>query len=216
MKYVLSVVMLCMGLSLASAQEVYTSTGRSTHAKKQHQKEGFDASRLIFGGGFILGAGDITNLGVSPIIGYRITDNWSAGIGIAYQYLKIKGYYELYDPNTSSYSDYPLQSNIFYPSVWTRYMLFRNLNFIGDIFVDAEFEYDMMRFKDYTYDATYTNIISENTNINVPCLLLGVGVKEPLTDRVSLVVMGLYDVLQQNYSPYRGTFDLRFGVNVGF
>ncbi|MGN6566928.1 MAG: hypothetical protein ACTHJ0_03195, partial [Flavipsychrobacter sp.] len=205
-----------MGLSLASAQEVYTSTGRSTHAKRQHKQEGFDPSRLRFGGGFILGAGDITNLGISPIIGYRITDNWSAGIGIAYQYLKIKGYYELYDPHSGAYSDYPLQSNIFYPSVWTRYVIFRNLNFIGDIFVDAEFEYDMMRFKDYTYDNTYTNIISENTNVNVPCALVGLGIKQPITDRVSIVVMGLYDVLQQDYSPYKGTLDLRFGVNVGF
>lgn len=216
MKYVLSVVMLCMGLSMASAQEVYTSTGRSTHARKQQKKEGFDPSRLIFGGGMILGAGDITNLGISPIIGYRLTDNWSAGIGVAYQYLKIKGYYELYDPNTSTYSAYPLQSNIFYPSVWTRYVILHNLNFIGDIFVDAEFEYDMMRFKDYTYDNTYTNIISENTNVNVPCALVGLGIKQPITDRVSIVVMGLYDVLQQEYSPYKGTLDLRFGVNVGF
>ncbi|MBS1690046.1 MAG: hypothetical protein JSS96_15055, partial [Bacteroidetes bacterium] len=64
MKYILSVVMLCMTFSLATAQEVYTSTGRSTHAKRQHKPEGFDASRLIFGGGFVLAAGDVTNLGI--------------------------------------------------------------------------------------------------------------------------------------------------------
>lgn len=215
MKYLLSVVMLCMSLSIATAQEVYTSSGRSTHAKRQHKPEGFDPSRLIFGGGFVLAAGDVTNLGISPMVGYRFTDDFSAGVGLGYQYLKIKGFYELYDQVTGQYSDYPLQSNIIYPSVWARYMLFRDLGFIGDIFVHTEFEYDIMRFKDYAYDANY-NVVRENIDVNVPCALVGLGIKSPITDRVSIVVLGLYDVLQQEYSPYKGTLDLRFGVNVGF
>ena len=72
----------------ASAQEVYTSSGRPANAKKKEEKQkGFDISRLVVGGGIGLGFGDITSISVSPMVGYRITDNFSAGVGFGYQYL---------------------------------------------------------------------------------------------------------------------------------
>ena len=55
--------------------------------------------RLFFGGGFGLTVGSVTHVDISPMVGYRITDRFSAGIGLSYQYYK----YPAYNIKTSIY-----------------------------------------------------------------------------------------------------------------
>lgn len=45
-------------------------------------------NRVFFGGNFGLQFGTITNIEVSPLVGYRVTRDFSIGTGITYIYLK--------------------------------------------------------------------------------------------------------------------------------
>lgn len=63
----------------------------SRQSKSSYNKsEGFSFDRLYFGGGGGFSGGtDFINLSVSPLIGYKITEQFSAGLQITYQYVKI-------------------------------------------------------------------------------------------------------------------------------
>ncbi len=208
MKYVLTILVLSLGINIASAQEVYNSTGKPGHKKsKETHVKGFDPSRLVFGGGAIAGFGTgYANVGVSPIVGYRLTDRFAAGVGLGYEYLKQPQF--LYNPSSQQDEMYSAQANIISPSIWARYQAFRT------VFFEGTFEYNLIYFSDYNYDNNY-NIASEKLNVGVPCLLLGGGVKQPISDRASFVIEFLYDVLQQDNSPYFGIPVLRAGIVVG-
>ena len=211
MKKIIIVMLLCFGAFASDAQEVYNSSGRKgTSKKKESKPKGFDASRLILGGGAGFGFGGYTSLSISPIVGYRITDNFSAGIGVGYQYTKIKNFYQYENPLTFEVKSLHYVASALYPSVWSRYILFRNF------FAHAEFEYNFLRFRDYQFIGSTGEMKPYNTKINVPCLLVGGGLRAPIGGRASIVVLGLYDVLQKQYSPYKDRIDVRFGFNIGF
>lgn len=198
-----------------NAQEVYNSSGRRT-ANRSKQNSGFDPSRIIFGGGLAFGFGNKSLvLGASPIIGYRITDRFSAGVGIGYLYSSIKDEVVLYDPTINAPRAYPFKSSLFYPSIWTRFLVFQNF------FLHAEFEYDFQSAKYYDYDTnpgspTVNHPIWIKDNLQTQALLLGGGFRQPITTNTSFIGMLLYDVLQQEYSPYKNRLDFRIGVSVGF
>lgn len=202
MKHIVSVLLLCLGISSVSAQEVYTSSGHNVRAHKE--KKGYDPSRLIIGGGFIAGfATGYTDAGLSPIVGYRFTKNLSAGVGLGYEYFSEK--YSDYSNDLYSY-----KSNIIYPSVWGRYMIFRNF------FAEADFEYDIVNQNSSIFDGTST--IKETSTDGLPAVLLGVGIRQPIAGRVSIVAEVLYDVIQSNeyINPYYGEPIFRIGVCAGF
>jgi len=193
------------------AQDVYTSSGRSVKQSEKIRKEkekGFDPGKIIFGGGLGLSFGTVTSIAVSPVVGYRITDHFAAGISLGYQYLNVRDYYSF------GVNYYPYRASIYSGGVWARYLVWKNL------FVQTQYEHNFMSFREYReqWDQSQekNTVVSGNVRYNAPSLLVGAGIRLPMTDRVSLVVMGLYDVIQDQYSPYRGRIDLRIGVNVGF
>ena len=109
-----------------------------------------------------------------------------------------------------NYQFYPSQANIISPNLWARMFVYRNL------FVVANFEYDLMNFSDYNYDPTGNgNVDQEKLNVTNPCLLLGAGIRQPLGGRASIILEGMYDVLQQPYSPYLGEPVFRLSFCVG-
>jgi hypothetical protein len=195
----------------AGAQETYTSSGRRVGAAKKSEPKGFDPQRLVIGGGFGLGFGDITSIAVSPVVGYRFTDNFLAGVGLGFQYFRMKDRFPVYNVTNGAVDYYPLKSTFFYPSLWARYVVYQN------IFVHVEGEYDMQNFKAYE-NATDQNgdPVSYNLKYNSPALLLGAGLRQPVSERSSLVIMALYDVIQHEYSPYKNRIDFRIGFNAGF
>ena len=203
--------MLCVLLTMSvSAQEVYNSTGRRIGtSKRQEKKTGFDRDKLIIGAGIPnLGFyNGVFSIGLAPIVGYRITDELSAGVGVGFQYVSFKDYSIIYVNGQEE--RYPLRSTFYYPSVWARYLVFQN------VFVHVEGEYDMQTISEYGPDQNGYPM-KYKTSYNSPALLVGAGLRQPISERSSLVIMGLYDVIQDKYSPYRNTLDLRFGFNVGF
>lgn len=213
MRYILIALLLSFSVSSIHAQEVYNSSGRTDRQVKQKQKEkegGFDPSRIVFGGGLGAAFGTVTNISVSPVVGYRFTDNLFAGVGFGYQYVRIKDAYLVPNYNTGALESHPLKASIYTPSLWARYVIWNN------IFAHAEYEHNFMSFKEYEPDPVTGGIRSFNNKDDVPCLLLGGGLRAPITDRASFLIMALYDVLQDPNSPYRNTISFRFGFNVGF
>jgi hypothetical protein len=197
--------------SNAAAQDVYNSSGSRVTNKKRHEKKGFDLQRLVVGGGIGLGFGDITNISVSPIVGYRITDDFAAGVGLGFQYFRVRDQFPVYNQATTETEYYPLKSTFFYPSVWARYIVYKNF------FVHLEGEYDMQSFTAYERASDPNgDPVKYKLKYNSPAALVGAGIRQPITDRASLVIVALYDVLQHEYSPYRNRIDLRIGFNVGF
>ncbi|MEZ5017405.1 MAG: hypothetical protein R2800_10170 [Flavipsychrobacter sp.] len=223
MKYIYSTILVCLLAIATSAQDVYNSSGRpvKTDANgnvKREKEKGFSTDRLIFGGWGVLGIGSgVTNIGVTPVIGYRVSDAFSAGISLGYQYLKVK-YSESYrfiNPATGEAEYYPFTSHIYSPSLWARYIIWNN------IFAHVEYEHNIMSLNRYTPDESkafgnYPPIVKVSETIQVPALLVGGGLRQPISPRTSFVAMLLYDVLQDKYSPYRGTIAVRLGINAGF
>ena len=205
MRYITLVVLLFIGISYASAQDVYTSSGKAGYHKKTKKQKGYDPDKLIIGGGLNAGiGGGYANAGISPIVGYRFTKRFSAGIGLGYQFYKDPVAYDPINPNKVYYA----YENIVYPSVWGRYFVWRN------IFMDATFEYDFINLK-YPLDQ-YGNYNATKSNVTNPCLLIGAGVRQPLAGRVSLFAELIYDVLQGEYSPYpKNGPDFRLGICAG-
>jgi hypothetical protein len=210
MKRIIVILMLFAGFT-ASAQEVYTSSGKPAGSKRyQKDESGFDWSKLIVGGGLGLSFGDYTSISISPIVGYRFTDHFAAGIGMGYQYLKIKDYIQLTDLNqVTSYYDY--KSSIFSPSVWTRYLITDN------IFAHVEYEHNFMSFQNFRFAQNGSgNIESYQEKLNAPSLLVGGGFRSAIGDHASFTIAVLYDVIQDDNSPYKNRIFPRIGFNLGF
>jgi hypothetical protein len=208
MKHIVWVLLLFVGISFASAQEVYTSSGKPGYHKKVQKKKthGYDPDKLIIGGGLNAGFdGGYLNLGVSPIVGYRITDNFSAGIGLGYLYAQQPVYVDPVDPYKVSY----VRENIIYPNVWARYFVFRNF------FVSTTLEQDFIGWRGPGYDQ-YGNLTTRHETFTNTCLFLGGAIRMPLGGRVCFYGELRYDVLQGKNSPYTpGAPDLHFGFAAG-
>jgi hypothetical protein len=129
------------------------------------------ADRLYFGGGLGLNGGTDSYgyryfyVGLYPIIGYMVNNQFSVGMGITYQYY--------------SYPDVDQTIHQYGFSPFARY------NF-GQVFLYAE--YSLLNTPTY-----YPTGSLQRKNFSR--LLLGVGYSQPLGRRGSINAMGLYDVM---------------------
>ncbi|MBT33471.1 MAG: hypothetical protein CMO01_27730 [Thalassobius sp.] len=82
--------------------------------------------RLYFGGNLGFQFGDITYIDVSPLVGYKITDKLSGGVGGTYRYLKNKIYYPAIESNILGYRFFGRYdiTEVVYP-----YVEYENLSF---------------------------------------------------------------------------------------
>ena len=135
--------------------------------------------RLYFGGGGGLNGGtDVQGnkfffFSLSPVVGYMITSQLSAGMGLVYQ--------------RTNYSDLNFS--------FTQYgvMPFVRYNF-KDLFLTAEYNYINLPRLDRNYKTV--------DRIFLDRLLLGAGYSQPLGGNTKLNVMAMYDVLFQRPSPF--------------
>ncbi len=214
MKKILVVLMLCICTQAVYAQETYNSSGKKGEAKRKDLKpKGFDASRLVLGGGAIVSAGTgYVNLGLSPMIGYKITDNFAAGIGLSYQYYRNKfEQVAIVDQNNNIVDiiQYDRKTSLYSANIWARYIVWRNL------FVHVQPEIMNVGVPTLVQDPVGNITIGENREY-IPAALVGLGIRQPITGSLSLFVMALYDVVQNPSSPYYKNIDFRIGFNIGF
>lgn len=150
------------------------------------------ADRLWFGGGVSLGFGTVTNLGVSPMVGYKIDQKgkWSAGLGVNYFYFKDSRYVPSYESSNYGYS------------VFTRYRV------IPQAFLSAS-------YNSQNYEI-YNPFGDLNRREWVPFLLLGGGYSQHLGGNSYMTFQVAWDVIQDIRSPYGSQPFFSVGVGVGF
>ncbi len=147
-------------------------------------------SKVYYGGTLGLSFGDYFRISLEPYVGYKLTPKASIGGKIRYEYIEDKRYSE------------KLTSSNYGGSVFTRYHL------VPRVYAHGEFAY-------MSYNYQTSNLESERSW--VPFLLLGGGLVQRAGARTALYVEVLWDVLQDDNSPYdSSTPFVSIGVGVGF
>ncbi len=149
--------------------------------------------RIWFGGGIGLGFGTVTNIGVEPMVGYKVTRNGklSAGIGGTYQYFRDARYSPAYE------------SSVYGGRLFGRYRI------IEPLF--AHVEYSALNYELYAPGSRST------FRQWVPFLLVGGGYSARVGGGAYLTATVLWDVIQDENSPYAsGQPWIGAGVGFGF
>ncbi len=131
--------------------------------------------RVFFGGNLGFQFGDITFIDISPLAGYKITNQLHAGIGVSYQYFKDSRF-------TNDYS-----SSILGYRTFGRYMVTEN------VFPHVEFESLSFKFQD--------NFGTELSRQWYNSLLAGVGIAQPIGRRGAINALVLYNLSYNSDEP---------------
>ncbi len=143
--------------------------------------------RLVFGGDVILSfSNQATALGATPLIGYKVSERYTAGVGVSYIYY---GY--------SSFRD-----NRFGVQLFNRFRV------TNELFVHGEFEH-------LTFTRKFDDKREPPFTRNFPAVLVGGGYRQQVGGNAAINFTVLYDVLQDENSLYNRPI-LRGGVSMGF
>ena len=146
--------------------------------------------KLYFGGYVNFSFGKYTMIGIEPMVGYKLTKKLSLGVKIRYDYVSDKRYSE--DYNNSNYGG----------SLFARLRLFKRLY--------AHVEYAGYNYKHY-------DELGESDREWIPFLFVGGGFSQSLGKRASLNAQILFDVLQDDNSPFKTVEPFySVGIGVGF
>lgn len=158
----------------------------------QYRQSGGDENfwdDIYVGGSFWMQFGTVTFINVSPLVGYRFTDKFSAGPGIVYQYMKDKRYSPDYE------------TNVYGGRLFARHTIFEQF------FAQAQYE-NLNTDVLYVTQSDY-RLVREW----VPGFFLGGGIYQPLGRRGAIVISGMYNLLHDDEkSPYPSPWLF----NVGF
>ena len=152
---------------------------------------GGPADRLWWGGGIGLAFGDVDYVAAEPVVGFRVTDDVSVGLGLIYRYRDD-------DRFTPSLSTEDYGANLF-----ARYRV------APQMFLQAEYEYLDYEFQFFDGSTARDSYSS---------LLGGVGYSQPLSGRASFFTTVLYNFSydEDELSPYDEPWVFRAGISVGF
>lgn len=180
--FALIVLVVClhtMGCSQSDSIPDYT---RSHQKPKKAQMPFID--RLFWGGNVGAWIGNPTFVDLSPLVGIRITEKFSGGIGFIYNYYSYK------------YSNYNYATNLYGSRIYARYFILEN--------VFAQAGWDRIN-----RDNPYAGL--PNTRIWIDNLLVGGGVRYPVSDNFYVVASGLWNLNQTPLSPYANPI-----IQIGF
>jgi len=166
---------------LIQAQDFATWQKNQTTNKKRMSlsDKQFDPSRLTYGGNFGLTFASVTYVDISPMVGYRVTDRLTPGVGITYTYYREK------------YNNLVYQTSFYGGRVFTRYNLFPN------IFVHGELEF--LNFDHYDF------LTAESERIWFTSPIIGAGYMQPAGQRAAFMIYVLYALRSEELnSPYNG------------
>jgi hypothetical protein len=167
---------------------------------EEEEEELRPIDRLFCGGNFGIMFGTVTNIEISPLVGYYLTPRLAAGGGIRFEYFRDKGYYE------------PYQTTIYGGSLFSRYTIIRNLGEglkIGlNTGIFAQAEYEALSLEREYFEPPYT----EDGRFTVHSVLIGGGLIQPLGRRSAFLITVLYNLNETARSPYTNPV-IRIGFN---
>ncbi|MGH7492610.1 MAG: hypothetical protein ACREOO_09455 [bacterium] len=186
----LSMLLCCSTVSVFAQQVDTTASSTPPPPPKQSAPAPSGPSKVYYGGIIGFSFGDYFRISLEPYVAYKVTPKFSLGGKIRYEYIEDKRY------------DEKLTSSNYGGSVFTRFRP------IPRIYAHGEFAY-------MSYSYKVSDLESERQW--VPFLLLGGGLIQRAGARTSLYVEVLWDVLQDDNSPYdSSTPFVSIGVGVGF
>ena len=168
--------------------------GFSAYAQQQQQSKKDFWEKVYFGGNFGLNFGtNFTVVEVSPLVGYKITEQFSMGVGATYIYYKEK---------IPQYN-FSYETSIYGGDVFARYF------FVENLFAHVESGALNLEVPDYS---SYPYSLKRRW---VPNLLVGGGYRSSIGENSSFLIMILYDVIDDPDSPYQNPiFRVGFGVGI--
>lgn len=143
--------------------------------------------RFFVGGNVGLQLGSLTNIEVSPLLGYKITKGLSAGVGATYQYSSFG------NRGGSNYGG----------RVFARHFLYKQ--------AFAHTEYELLSVKTSRINSSF-ELVEERKRID--SYLLGLGYRQILGDRAGLDLTLLYNFLETVDTPYKNPV-LKVGFVIG-
>ncbi len=168
------------------AEQAVVAQAATQPAPKQKQKKPIK-DKIYYGGYLNLSFGSYTMIGIEPMIGYKIIPRLSVGVKIRYDYIQDNRYSETH--STSNYG----------ASIFTR------LNVVRGLY--AHLEYAGYNFENY-------NGFDESDREWISFLFLGAGYNQRVSKRSSIFIQVLFDVLQNENSPYK-SWEPFYSVGVG-
>jgi len=159
--------------------------------EKNENNNKFSWDKVYMGGGLGLQFGTITLIDISPIVGYRISENLSAGFGISYKYF-----------SDNRYADY--NSHIYGGNVFSRYQ------FLENIFGHIEYEALNAEY----FELTTSSYTANNYRKYVGYLWIGGGYTQRMGGNSFINFMLLYNLNESLYSLYPNPI-YRVGFNFG-
>ena len=165
----------------------------------QYRSGGSAADNVYFGGGFGLSfATNYTAISASPLVGYKITDEFSSGIRLTYQYVSDRRISD-FEYTLSNYGGGP----------FARYL-------VSDrYFAHTEYEYLSFEYVG-SFNPSTGEYNTEREGYNA--WWIGAGYIEPVGSNAGFFVLALYNVLYDpnEASPYASPLSIQAGFSVGF
>jgi hypothetical protein len=147
--------------------------------------------KWFVGGWLGLSFGDVDYVSISPVIGYRVNSNVSAGVGLEYAYRNDDRFGQ--DLSTSDYGG----------SVFTHVYVSEGM------FAAASYEY--LRFE-------YFDFAGQKVSDEYSSVFIGGGFAQPVGDYSAFIMSAMYNLSWSDSepSPYDSPWVLGAGVSVGF
>ncbi len=158
-----------MTMMFCSAQ----SDSLSKPRKPKNEKPFID--RLFWGGTVGAWIGNPTFIDASPLIGYKVTERFSVGVGAIYNYYSYR------------YNNYKYSVNFYGGRVMARYFVLEN------VYLQAGYD-RINRDNPYSY--------KPNARIWIENILVGGGLRYPVSDNIYCAASGLWNLNDTPLSPY--------------
>lgn len=149
------------------------------------ENEPTKVQRIFWGGELGLSFGSYTHIAVNPVVGYRLTNRLSAGVGVNYTYAK------------STYYNY--SGNMYGGNIFASFTIIKDMGEVlpmwggGGILLYAE--YNIMNIEDY-YD--FPGI----TEKWIPSPMAGPAYQTPIGPKSYMLIMLLFNFNESTLNPY--------------
>ena len=174
-------------------EEEYVYGDKPSKKEYTSKSKGFDWQRTTIGGGFYAAFGNNSYFLIAPTLGYYLTENFMAGVGLNYAYEKV-----------TSGTSFPYKSNTYGGSIFGQYK-FRDLPFLAH----AELEL-------VTINVDFKTEFIEDFTLNLVNPYVGGGLKQQMGNYsffYALILFNLNETRETNIVQQNPV--IRIGISVG-